>query len=73
MRGQLLSVAMMIAATGAYALLPVQQHETAGEPAPKAEAGGGENGREGLPTPAPGFTPTEKIEADSAVSFPVDI
>lgn len=28
---------------------------------------------ETLPRPAPTFTPTEKISADSAVAFPVDI
>jgi hypothetical protein len=38
--------------------------EPPARPAPEAEV---------LPQPAPTFTPREKISADSAVAFPVDI
>ena len=73
MRRQSLSVAIMVAAAGAYAISPVQQERAAGEAAPEVESDAGEGIRKGSPAPAPSFTPTEKIEADSAVSFPVDI
>ena len=47
---------------------PPAARDAAGElpvrPAREAEA---------LPQPAPSFTPREKISADSAVAFPVDI
>jgi hypothetical protein len=43
---------------------PVTQPAEPGEPAGAAEK---------PPAPAPTFTPSEQIEADSTVSFPVDI
>jgi hypothetical protein len=46
------------------------QQSAAGSPRPSPEAG-----RAGTPKPRPPkpFVPTEKISADSAVAFPVDI
>jgi len=74
MRRQLLFPAILVAAAGgAYALSPPEQEKDGGEAAPEVESGGGEHTRKKLPAPADSFTPTEKIEADSAVSFPVDI
>jgi hypothetical protein len=51
---------------------PVPQSPTppAGTPAPARAA---DSGRQKSSTPARTFTPTEKIKADSAVAFPVDI
>jgi hypothetical protein len=43
---------------------PVTEPPEPGEPAGTAQQ---------RPAPAPTFTPSEQIEADSAVSFPVDI
>jgi hypothetical protein len=51
---------------------PVQQSPAppAGTSAPARDA---DSGRQKSSTPAGTFTPTEKIKADSAVAFPVDI
>jgi hypothetical protein len=40
---------------------------------PQAAPAGAETDRASPPAPAGGFTPSERIGADSAVSFPVDI
>ena len=73
MRRQLLFPAILVAAAGAYALSPPEQKKDGGAAAPEVESDGGEHTRKKSPAPAATFTPTEKIEADSAVSFPVDI
>ena len=73
MRRQLLFPAILVAAAGAYALSPPEQEKAGGEAAPGIESDSGERAGKKSPAPAATFTPTEKIEADSAVSFPVDI
>jgi hypothetical protein len=73
MRRQLLFLTILVAAAGAYALSPPEQEKAGGEAAPDVESDSGERLRKTSPAPAATFTPTEKIEADSAVSFPVDI
>jgi hypothetical protein len=73
MRRQLLFFAILVAAAGAYALAPLEQEKATGEAAPNVESDSAERARKKSPPPAATFTPSEKIEADSAVSFPVDI
>jgi hypothetical protein len=73
MRRQSLLLAITVAAAGVHASSPAQREEAAGQQAPQIETDGGEDTSQASPAPAAGFTPTEKIEADSAVSFPVDI
>jgi hypothetical protein len=73
MRRQLLFLTILVAATGAYALTSPEPEKAGGEAAPEVESDSGERARNRSPAPAATFTPTEKIEADSAVSFPVDI
>jgi len=73
MRRRLLLPAIMLVAAGAYALTPPEQEKTSDETAPEVESDSGEGARNKPPAAATTFTPTEKIEADSAVSFPVDI
>jgi len=70
---QLLLIAILFTAAGAYALTSPEPEKAGGEAAPEVESDSGERARKGSPAPAATFTPTEKIEADSAVSFPVDI
>jgi len=73
MRRQLLFVAILVAAVGAYALPPPEQEKDSGEAAAEIESDSGERAGKKSPAPATTFTPTETIDADSAVSFPVDI
>ena len=73
MRRRLLFIAILVAATGAYALTPPEQEKAGGEAAAEVQPDSGEGARKKPPAPAASFTPTEKIEADSAVSFPGDI
>lgn len=73
MRRQSLLFAIAVAAAGAYASSPAQQGDDTGRQVRQIERNGSEDTRQAPPAPAAGFTPTEKIEADSAVSFPVDI
>lgn len=73
MRRRLLLLTMLIVTAGAYALTPSEQEKNGGDLAPEAESDNGESAGKKSPAPAATFTPTEKIEADSAVSFPVDI
>ena len=51
---------------------PVPQGQTPPASAPAATRAAAD-GRQKSSAPATTFTPTEKIKADSAVSFPVDI
>jgi len=73
MRCQSLFLTILLAAAGAYALTPAERDKSAAEAAPEVDADSGERGRRKSQAPAATFTPSEKIEADSAVSFPVDI
>jgi hypothetical protein len=73
MRRQLLLFAILVAAAGAHALTPPEQEQDSGEAAPEVKSDSDQRTRKAVPAPAATFTPTEKIEADSAVSFPVDI
>jgi hypothetical protein len=59
-------------ATAAPPVEPVPQSPTppAGTPAPARDD---DSGRQKSSAPARTFTPSEKIKADSAVAFPVDI
>jgi len=73
MRRRLLLPAILVLAAGAYALTPPEQEKASGEAAPEVESDSGQRAGKKPPAAAATFTPTEKIEADSAVSFPVDI
>ncbi len=73
MRRLLLFPAFLVVVTEAYALPPPQPEQAAAETVPEAQSDSGERAGKKSPAPATTFTPTEKIEADSAVSFPVDI
>jgi hypothetical protein len=66
---------MLLAAAPAAAAPPVQPvpqspAPPAGTPAPARDD---DSGRQKSSAPARTFTPSEKIKADSAVAFPVDI
>ena len=73
MRYPLLCSAMLLVSAGAYALSPSEKDSAPTETAAEVESASGEKAGETSSAPAATFTPTEKIEADSAVSFPVDI
>ena len=74
MRRQILFLVLLVAAADLYALTPPGQEDSADPPTmPQAQEDEVERARQGTAAPAPSFSPTEKIEADSAVSFPVDI
>jgi hypothetical protein len=73
MRRLLVFLAFLIVVTEAYTLPPPQQEQAAAETVPEVQSDSGETAGKKSPAPAATFTPTEKIEADSAVSFPVDI
>ena len=73
MRRQFLFLVILVAAAGAYALSPPEQEKAGGAAPPGVESDSGDRAGKKPPAPAATFTPTEKIEADSAVSFPVDI
>ena len=74
MQRQLLFLALLAAAPDLYALTPPQPENNADRQAePQTQEVEVERVRPGAAAPAATFSPTEKIEADSAVSFPVDI
>ena len=73
MRYPLLLMGILFAAQQVFALTAQEQQQAEAEAAPQVEAGDAEDTRERSPVPATDFTPSEQIEADSAVSFPVDI
>ncbi|MGI9321797.1 MAG: hypothetical protein ACR2O5_10320 [Thiogranum sp.] len=73
MRHQLLFPVILVAAAGVYAQSPPEQEKAGGAAPPEVETDSGDRTGKKPPAPAATFTPTEKIEADSAVSFPVDI
>ena len=73
MRRQLVFFVSLLAAAQAYAQSPPEQEPAATKAAPNIEADSGDGAGKKPVAPATTFTPTEKIEADSAVSFPVDI
>lgn len=73
MRRRLLFLVILVAAAGAYAQSPPEQEKASGAAPPGVESDSGDRAGKRPPAPAATFTPTEKIEADSAVSFPVDI
>ena len=73
MRRQLLFFAILVVAAGAYAVSPTEQEKPSAEAVPDVESVSGDSAGKKTPAPSATFTPTEKIEADSAVSFPVDI
>lgn len=68
-RKALLLFAAVVAVSGAVAKEEVPE---SGATAPDAEAPQPKPGKKPV-EPATTFTPTEKIKADSSVSFPVDI
>ncbi len=76
MRRQLLFLVLLPGAVELYALTPPSAEDSADRQAvPQTQEDKVEPVRQGAtaPAPAPTFSPTETIEADSAVSFPVDI
>jgi hypothetical protein len=73
MRRQLLCFAILVAAAEAHAFSPPEQEKGGVETAAEVRSDNGERVGRKSPAPATTFTPTETIDADSAVSFPVDI
>ena len=75
MRRRLWFLVLLAAAVDLYALTPQQQEDGADPPTvPRTtQKDKDESVGQGTTAPAPTFSPPEKIEADSAVSFPVDI
>ncbi len=70
----LLGGMLALAYTAAPALrLPSEEDAPRDTAAPPPQSPPPEDERQRPPAPATGFTPSEKIGADSAVSFPVDI
>jgi len=65
---------MLLAAAPAAAAPPEPVPQSPAPPAgTTSPARAADSGRQKAATPARTFTPTEKIKADSAVAFPVDI
>ncbi len=73
MRCRLLCFTMLLMSAGASAFSPPEKDRATTETAAEPESASGEKVGETPTAPATTFTPSEKIEADSAVSFPVDI
>ena len=74
MRYPLLLLAILFAVQQAFAQTAQEQEQVDPKGAPPVQVGDAEKNRpKKSPAPANTFTPSEKIEADSAVSFPVDI
>jgi hypothetical protein len=68
-----LALVLLLAATESHALRPPDSRDRPPEKATPAEQKPVDENRRKPSAPASTFTPSEKIEADSAVSFPVDI
>jgi len=66
-------VLLMLLAAAPLAAAPPPPPQTPPVSAPATERGTAADGRPQTPAPAATFTPSEKIGADSAVAFPVDI
>ena len=73
MRYLLLIPAVMLGLASLHAAPPAPQERPARDTARPAEQKAPGQTRKQSPKPARSFTPSEKIGADSAVSFPVDI
>lgn len=66
-----ITVSMLLAGT-LFAAVAEDNKPAADEPAPQ-QTKPADSGKPSTPAPAKSFTPSEKVGADSAVSFPVDI
>ncbi len=67
---------LTVAAVNLYALTLPEKQKTPDKVTPQSRQEKTPSGRSRTPAPAApvkNYTPTEKIKADSAVSFPVDI
>jgi hypothetical protein len=74
MQARFLFLVLFLAAPCSYALQVQTQEQAAKEPEPPAEQNkAAKPARTQTGMPSSTFTPSEKIQADSAVSFPVDI
>jgi len=70
-----LPVFLILTATAVnlYALTLPEKEKTPEKTPPQTQQEKAIPGRDKPPAPVKNYTPTEKIKADSAVSFPVDI
>ena len=73
MRHPLLLLVILLAVQQAFAQTAQEEQQADPRGGPQVQAGDAEKKPKKSPTPTNTFTPSEKIEADSAVSFPVDI
>ena len=62
-----------MAVVNPYALALSEKEKTPDQTTPQTQQEKTTPGRDKPPAPLKPYTPTEKIKADSAVSFPVDI
>ncbi|MFQ5645094.1 MAG: hypothetical protein ACE5FQ_15565 [Thiogranum sp.] len=66
-------IVLSVAAINLYALTLTDKEKTPDRPTTQTEQEKTTPRRDTTPAPVKNYTPTEKIRADSAVSFPVDI
>ncbi len=64
---------LSVVAVNLYALTVPEKEKTPEQAPPQTQQQKAAPGRDKPPAPVKNYTPTEKIKADSAVSFPVDI
>ena len=68
-----ITVSMLLAGTLFAAASATEDSNPDTEQQAPQQAKPADSGKPKTPAPAPTFTPSEKVGADSAVSFPVDI
>lgn len=73
MRRLLVFLVLSVVVMNLYALALSEQEKTPQQTTPQTPQKKTTPGRDKPPAPLKTYTPTEKIKADSAVSFPVDI
>ena len=73
MRRLLVFLVLSVVVVNLYALALSEQEKTPQQTTPQSPQKKTTPGRDKPQTPLKPYTPTEKIKADSAVSFPVDI
>ena len=69
----LVSITASMLLAGTLYAAAAEDTDTDSEQQPSQQAKPADSGKPSTPAPAKSFTPSEKVGADSAVSFPVDI
>ena len=69
----LVSITASILLAGTLFAATAEDNDTGSEQQTPQQANPADSGKPKTPAPAKTFTPSEKVGADSAVSFPVDI